>query len=176
MTITELEGSLSQRLRRVIADWHAAVTDDRATRAELRRAQSIEEVPLAALANLVTRTLGRIGDDPRALRRTKQLSRIALVVGEIDHVTERSLGRALHGGRRPLSEERLRLILDTAEIDLFARLLRGALTQIERRAPLAATASLVLDWHHPVARARARRRLALDYYQADLDDAAGGAP
>ena len=174
MIVTRTEASLSGRLRRGIGDWHAAVMDDRGTRAELRRAQSINEVPLAALANLATRTLGRVGDDPRALCRTRQLARVALAVGEIDHGTEHGLGRALRGGRRPPSEQRLRLLLDTPEIDLFVRLLRGALTQVERRAPLAATASLVLDWHHPIARARARRQLALDYYQADLDDVAAG--
>lgn len=174
MTVTRAEASLSERLRRAIGDWHSAVRDDRGLRAELRRAQSIDEVPLAALANLATRTLGRVGDDQRALRRTEQLARVALVVGEIDHDTEHGLGRAFRSGRRPPSEERLRLLLDTPEIDLFVRLLRGALIQVERRAPLAATASLVLDWHHPIARARARRQLALDYYQAGLDDAAAG--
>jgi CRISPR type I-E-associated protein CasB/Cse2 len=174
VTPIKTEGSLSERLRGAIGAWHAAVTDDRATRATLRRAQNLDEVPLAALADLATRVLGRVGDDPTGLRRTEQLARVALVVGEIDHDTEHGLGRALRRVRRPLSEERLRLLLDTPEIDLFVRLLRGALVQVERRGPLAATATLILDWHYPTARARARRKLALDYFQADLDDAAAG--
>jgi CRISPR type I-E-associated protein CasB/Cse2 len=170
MTPSKIEGSFSARLRGAIGGWHAAVTDDRATRAALRRAQDIDELPLAALADLATRTLGRVGDDPAALRRTAQLARVALAVGEIDQGTAHDLGRALHRARRPLSEDRLRLLLDTPEPDLFVRLLRGALVQVERRAPVADTALLVWRWHHPDARASARRRLALDYFQADLDD------
>ena len=109
--------SLTERLSRAIGAWHAGVMDDRATRAGLRRAQNIDEVPLAALADLATRTLGRIGDDRPALRRTKQFARVALAVGEIDHDTNHAVGRALRRTRRPLSKDRLRLLLGTPEVD-----------------------------------------------------------
>jgi CRISPR type I-E-associated protein CasB/Cse2 len=179
VTATRTENSFSERLRRAVGDWHIAVTEDRSTRAALRRAQNIDDVPLDALADLTTRVVGRVGDDPAAHRRTEQLARIALAVGEIDQDVDSRLGRLL-GTRRPgsteprLSDKRLRLLLDTPEVDLFVRLLRGALVQVERRAPIVDTALLVWRWHHPDARADARRRLALHYFQADLADAALG--
>jgi CRISPR system Cascade subunit CasB len=160
-----------------LQSWQAALADWRGDRAALRRAQSPDEAFDIGAFQLLCRRLKLGTDEAKAIR----WARVALAVAEIDkdaagtredggdeesrRVTLGAVLATTRDGKPAVSPERLRLMLNTEEPDLFLRLLRGMMTMIDRRAPVGEVAGLVRRWHFPDGRSIARRRLLLDYHE-----------
>lgn len=166
--------AVRQAARRTIEAWHRDLAEDRHDCARLRRAQTIDDVFEIDAYHRLRFRLAETASQPwiRGERHAEVVARIALALAEIksDQTPETepapdtgsflALGAAL--GR--LSPERLRLLANTGEIDLFLRLLRGALAQVERIAPLWDTAETVRRWHFAEQRQLARRDLLIRYH------------
>ncbi|MTJ82381.1 MAG: hypothetical protein F8N37_15420 [Telmatospirillum sp.] len=149
-----------------VETWHRGLADDRRDRARLRRAQGVDDVFEIDAYHRLRFGLARAGAGSWAAGNPTILGRVALAVAAIDADTGVSgdgacptLGAALAG----LSKARLRLIANTGEIELFLRLLRGAMSMIHRSAPVWDTAETVRRWHHPDGRRTARRLLLINY-------------
>jgi CRISPR system Cascade subunit CasB len=155
-----------------LRSWHAGLVDDRGGRAALRRAQSPDDAFDILAFHRLCRGLN-LGTNEALVTRW---AGAALAVAEIDENTEDgddetrvpTLGAALavvRDGQPVISPERVRLLANTEEPDLFLRLLRGMLAMIDRKAPVAQVADIVRSWHFPDRRAAARRRLLLTYFE-----------
>jgi CRISPR type I-E-associated protein CasB/Cse2 len=151
---------------RLIA-WWSELAEDRGGRAGLRRAQSLDDAILVGAFQRLRRSL--LGD---WFFTSETLADVALVTAELDMDGEPP-GKSLATGNRegtPLSPDRLKLLADAEDIELFLRLLRGALVQVHRKSSILHTAELVRRWRHPASRLRVRRRLVLDYFEAASDE------
>ncbi len=84
-----------------------------------------------------------------------------------------ALGRALaaldprRNDKNPrYSQDRLRRLLSAEDPDEFLRLLRSAILQLDRAAPVTDVSRVMEAWHHPDARAKVRRQIFLSYFAA----------
>ena len=156
----------------VIGRWHAELAGDRAARAGLRRARTLDDVLLDGAAAAAFMRLWRHAPSkgpPYAL------ARAALALAEIDNDMRPEGGTrapfarrcATQGeGRVLVSPDRFRLLMGATDADEFLRLLRSAIGQVERRAPLGDVASLARFWSHEERRQWMRRDQLLAYYEA----------
>ncbi|GBD41509.1 hypothetical protein HRbin39_00891 [bacterium HR39] len=160
----------------IVALWHGRLLRDRGARAAIRRAQTWDEVlTVPAFLDLYRRIHAAGIRMPPEI-----LARMALAVSEVEPREEageeekpeappelrpgRVFGRPRRGeDRAPVSFDRLRRLVETEEPDLFVRLLRAALVQVEGEGHPVHLSRLVHAWHFPAERLSARRRLLLDY-------------
>lgn len=162
-----------------LRDWHGRLQRNRGGRAALRRAQKLDDIydgvgPFFELLNRY----------PKVWHEDVARMAIALAEVEDDYGTparKRPVGTALGrvlakpaGTGKPLSEQRLRLLASAEDPDQFLRLLRSALHQIGRKAPLADVGRVARLWGSPVHRPWVRRNLFLAFFGAvahdDTDD------
>lgn len=157
--------------------WHADLMADRAARAGLRRARSLDDVLLDGAAASAFMRLWRHKPSKEP---PYPLARAALALAEIDVDPEPDSEAKGAFARRCAAEEksqvlvspdRFRLLMSATDADDFLRLLRSAIDQVKRRAPLHDVADLVYWWSHPVSRERMRRQQLLAYYNAIPEDA-----
>lgn len=160
-----------------VLGWWSRIRHSPAARAGLRRSRDLEELLLdragAEAFVRLTRTLGQESALPR------KLGRAALAIAEINEDVTAS---AENGGRSRgafgrrcaagspaggalLSPNRFRLLMGAEEEAEFLRLLRSALGQIERQAPIADVFWLAHGWDSPERRRAMRRDQLLAYYE-----------
>lgn len=166
--------AVRQAARQTIEAWHRDLAKDRHDRARLRRAQTIDDVFEIDAYHRLRLRLTEKASQPwiRDGRHAEVIARIALALAEIksdqtaaaESAPETDLFLTLGAALGRLSPERLRLLANTGEIDLFLRLLRGALAQVERTAPVWDTAETVRRWHFAEQRQFARRDLLIRYH------------
>ena len=154
----------ASRAGEVLLGWRDELERDRGARAALRRAQTTDDVVMEPAFH----RLRNHPDWPSSISLDTAAS-IAIAVAELDVAFAPlavRLGAALGGGRTPVSPGRLRLIASAEIPQQFLRLLRGALAQIDGRAPLIDLAEKVRQWHWAGSRPMARRDLLIDYFDA----------
>ena len=152
---------------RILAAWHADLLGDKGARGALRRARTVDEalitLPMARLRRDLQVGPGLLAD---------ALGRIAIAVAIIaEDRPDADLGTTFAkpgGGAKPVSEQRVRLLLNTQDVDSFLRQLRSNLAIVKNRAPVVAVAELVRLWHWPDRRARVRKDLLSAYLEASL--------
>ena len=145
--------------------WHAGLREDRAGRAALRRAQTIDDLLLSGPGALAFTRLRRQLPNGGA----SGLARAALAVAEVDKDAggdERGAFGRRCGTGEAVSQARFRLLMSAEVPDDFLRLLRSALGQLDRRAPLADVFWLARSWHRAERRQLFRRDQLLAYYEA----------
>ena len=166
----------SDSFETILVGWHAGLMDDRAGRAALRRARTLDDVLMdGAGAGAFMRLWRRLpGDGP-----PYALARAALAAAELDEDMRPADGPPLFArrcatqgdGRVLVSPDRFRLLMSAIDADEFLRLLRSAIGLAERRAPLIDVADLARSWSHTDWRERHRRRQLLAYYETLPDSA-----
>lgn len=147
----------------ILRTWHSWLLSDRGARAALRRARALDDVWMEEAYSRLRLPLlehYRVRDEA--------LARAALAVAEVEKVSDRSFAACAaaesQGGRAPVTAARMRLTLGAEDPDEFLRLLRGLLAMIDGSCDVRDLAGLVIAWHGPEARSKARRRVMLDYY------------
>lgn len=152
--------------RKVMEDWRRGLADDRRGRAELRRTQGVDDAFDCDAYHRLRIALNRAGVWNWAGGREATVAAVAITLAEIDKDTGDAedgtipkLGAAL----AKITSARFRLLVNTGDVDLFLRLLRGTMPMIDRAAPVWNTAEIVRRWHHPEARLYARRELLISY-------------
>jgi len=158
--------AINDAAQKVLEDWRRGLADDRRGRAELRRTQGVDDAFDCDAFHRLRIALNRAGAWGWAGGREATIAAVAVTLAEIDKDT----GDAEDGGSRKLgatlariTRERFRLLVNTGDVDLFLRLLRGTMSMIDRAAPVWDTAEVVRRWHHPDARLHARRDLLISY-------------
>ena len=160
--------------------WIAALQDRRGDRATLRRAEDVAAVfEIPAFYDLERAMQSHW---PEGFSRPT-LARIAMTVAWIDVVPAavekgedpktkdpilltRCFGERL--AKAGVSEERLRRLARMHDVDLFLRLLRGALQQIDRTTDPAELGEIVRRWPWEDSREQAHNALCLSYFTAAL--------
>lgn len=140
------------RLAAVLRAWWSGLDDDRAARAELRRAHDITAVSLTPAYQRAYRRLQSAGWDvagPSPLN-----DRLAAVIGLLAHVKtdgEKSPPEAMSkdsGGadRPPVSPLRFQRLLEAPDLDALFSGLRRALPLVNHQISITALANDVLFW------------------------------
>jgi CRISPR type I-E-associated protein CasB/Cse2 len=147
----------------ILWTWHEWLLSDRGARAALRRARALDDV---WMEEAYSRLRMPLMEHYRV--RDEALARAALAVAEVKENNDRSFAAcaaaATQGGRATVTAARMRLTLGAEDPDEFLRLLRGLLAMIAGSCDLRDLADLVIAWHSPESRSKARRRVILDYY------------
>jgi CRISPR system Cascade subunit CasB len=154
----------ASRAGEVLLEWREELEDDRGARAALRRAQTSDDVIMEPAFH----RLRNHPDWPAAIPFDAAAS-IAIAVAQTDVAApppDHRLGAALAIGQKRVSPARLRLLASAEIPQQFLRLLRGALAQIDGRAPVLDLAEKIRLWHRPASRPGARRDLLVDYFAA----------
>ena len=149
----------------ILRTWHRWLLSDRGARAALRRARALDDV---WMEEAYSRLRLPLREHHGASVRDEALARAALAVAEVKEDIGRTFAAcaaaASQGGRAPVTAARMRLTLGADDSDEFLRLLRGLLAMIDGSCDVCDLAALVIAWHSPEARSKARRRVMLDYY------------
>lgn len=138
--------------RRLLLAWWEGLEDDRASRAVLRRAQSITAVALTAPFQRVYRQLRAVGWN--ADNRGWMNDRLAAVVGLLAHLRisgeldpAKAMSQREKGSDRPVvSELRFLRLLDVRDLDDLFSALRRVLPLIDDKVDVLALANDVLGW------------------------------
>ncbi|HYE00981.1 MAG TPA: type I-E CRISPR-associated protein Cse2/CasB [Alphaproteobacteria bacterium] len=174
----------------IIRIWHEDLCGDpddrryrgnRRDRAALRRAQKADDAYDVVAFHILR---GRLIDKGGWRRHSDDVfARVAIALAPIDRdaVSEepryrlgigRALGRACaekEGDKPRVSEDRVRLMLNTDNPDHFLRLLRGCIGLLKRGAecvaPVVDIAEVMAAWHYPQSRASVRRRIFIGYFE-----------
>lgn len=137
---------------RILLAWWKGLEDDRASRAKLRRAESVTAVVLSAPYQRLYRQLQAVGWNPNGWARLDD--HLAAAVGLLAHVKEESnasLPKAMShtdepGGKPPVSEARFLRLLESADLEDLFRGLRRVLPLIKYRVDVLSLAEDVVGW------------------------------
>jgi CRISPR type I-E-associated protein CasB/Cse2 len=148
--------------------WHEELARKKRSRAALRRSVTVDE----ALADIETIRLRGVLGAIHAVR-TDSVARIAMAVAWVETDDDRTLGTCFanpRGGRsggrsKPVSEERVRLLLASPEPNSFLRLMRSNLAILGSEAPILRVAEAVHGWGSPGSRQWLRRNIMIDYLE-----------
>lgn len=147
------------RLAAALRAWWGGLDDDRAARAELRRAHDITAVSLTQSYQRAYRRLREAGWDVEG---TSPLNdRLAAVVGLLAHVKidgDQSPAQAMSrddsgSGRPPVSPLRFQRLLEAPDLDALFLGLRRALPLIEHQISITALAHDIVFWGDKVKKA-----------------------
>ena len=149
---------------RTLLAWWENLDDNRAARAELRRASDITEVTLSAHYQKLYRRLSAVGWDDEG--RTYRRDGLAAAVGLLAHV-ERNEAKPLAltmsepaegGDRPPVSALRFLRLLESPDIEALFSGLRRVLPLMGKRANVLALSNDIVHWGDSV-----RKKWAYDY-------------
>lgn len=140
------------RLKAALRDWWNGLDDDRAARAELRRAHDITAVSLTPAYQRAYRRLRAAGWDVEGASPLND--RLAAVIGLLAHVKadgEQSPPQAMStdtagGDRPPVSPLRFQRLLEAPDVEALFIGLRRALPLIEHQISIAALANDIVFW------------------------------
>lgn len=140
------------RLAAVLRAWWSGLDDDRAARAELRRAHDITAVSLTPAYQRAYRRLQSAGWE--VVGAAPLNDRLAAVIGLLAHVKtdgEKSPPQAMSkdgsgSDRPPVSPLRFQRLLEAPDLDALFTGLRRVLPLIERQVSIIALANDVLRW------------------------------
>lgn len=136
---------------RILLAWWMGLADDRASRAILKRAESVTAVVLSAPYQRLHRQMRAAGWNPNGWERLDD--RLAAAVGLLAHVKEnvsgalpKTMSRTEPGGRPPVSEARFLRLLESADLEDLFRGLRRILPLIKYRVDVLDLVEDVLGW------------------------------
>lgn len=137
---------------RVLLAWWESLEDDRASRAILRRAETITAVALTAPYQRLYRKLRETGWNPED--RAYLGDRLAAAVGLLAHVREngdlapaKAMSARREGSDKPaVSENRFMRLLESPDLDALFLGLRRVLPLINHRVHILALADQILNW------------------------------
>ena len=155
---------------RTLLSWWKSLDDNRAARAELRRASDITEVTLSSHYQKLYRRLTAVGWDDEG--RTHRRDGLAAAVGLLAHVERNeaqplalTMSTPIEGSDRPpVSELRFRRLLESPDIESLFTGLRRALPLMGKRAHVMSLSNDVVHWGDSV-----KKKWAYEYrWPADI--------
>ena len=140
------------RLAAALRGWWSGLDDDRAARAELRRAHDITAVSLTPAYQRAYRRLREAGWDVEGASPLND--RLAAVIGLLAHVKtdgDQSPAQAMSrddsgGGRPPVSPLRFQWLLEAPDLDALFIGLRRTLPLVNHQISITALANDILFW------------------------------